>query len=176
MDNQRPDESTNETLEDIDELDEGEEIEVTREELVAALEEVVRELSEGLKGPDREIYLTADDLAQNDWFYAGVSDEPGVYSVTMWPAEGEEETLRIDLGSEDEVHRLAGDREAMAAMVDEFIAAMEEEYEEYDELEEEEEYEEGEEDYEEGYEEYEEDEELLEEEEASGNGRTPPRQ
>ena len=93
MDNQRPDSPMSDTPEDIDELeeldeleDDDEEVEVTRDELVAALKEVIQELSEGLKGSDRDIYLKADDLAQNDWFYAGVSDEEGVFAVTMWPA------------------------------------------------------------------------------------------
>ena len=184
MDNQRPDSPMSDTPEDIDELeeldeleDDDEEVEVTRDELVAALKEVIQELSEGLKGSDRDIYLKADDLAQNDWFYAGVSDEEGVFAVTMWPAEGEDETLRIDLGTEEEVHRLANDPEAIEAMTDEFIAAMEEEYEEYEEYDEEEDEEEEDEDEEyedQEYEEYEEEDLLEEEEEASGNGRVPP--
>lgn len=148
------DEDVEETddVEEIDDVDEGmeddeEEIEITREELVAALQEVVTDLSNGLKGGDRDAYLGADDLAQNDWFFAGVSDQEGTYSVTMWPAEGEEDMLRIDIGTEDEVYKLADNPEMVESMTDEFISAMEdeddyddedEEFEEYDEEDEEE--------------------------------------
>src|SRR5438876_7378802 len=87
--------------------DEDEEVEVTRDDLIAALQEVVNDLSNGLRGADRESYLDADDLAQNDWFFAGVSDQPGQYAITMWPAEGDEDMLRIDIGDEEDVHALA---------------------------------------------------------------------
>lgn len=135
MDSQKPDAPMEEPAGNTED---EEELEVTREELIAALQEVVHDLSEGLKGPDREEYLTADDLAQNDWFFAGVSDEEGQFAVTMWPAEGEEEMLRIDVGKEEDVHKLAGDPEQVAELTDDFIAAMdEEEYEDYEEYDEE---------------------------------------
>jgi hypothetical protein len=137
-----------------------EEIEVTREELIAALQEVVTDLSDGLKGSDRESYLSADDLAQNDWFFAGVSDEQGQFAVTMWPAEGDEDMLRIDIGTEEEVHTLASDPDQVAAMTDDFIEGMAEYDEEFYEEEEEEEEEELEEE-----EEFDEEEEYIEEEE-----------
>ena len=117
-------------------VEEGDEVEVTREELISALQDVVQNLSQGLRGADRDTYLTADDLAQNEWFFAGVSDEEGQYAVTMWPAEGDEEMLRIDIGSEDDVHNLAANPDMLAAMTDDFIEAMDEydeDYEEYDE-------------------------------------------
>jgi hypothetical protein len=175
-----------EEIEELDEADmeEGEEVEITREELVAALQEVVTDLSGGLKGEDRDAYLGADDLAQNDWFFAGVSDEEeGTYSITMWPAEGEEDMLRIDIGSEDDVHNLAANPEMIEAMTDDFIQAMEEgydeEYEEYDEDEEDYEDEEGldeeELDEEELMDEDLEDEDMGEDETVSQNGNMPPR-
>jgi hypothetical protein len=163
MDSQKPDEMPMEA--DLEAMEDEEEFEVTREELITALQEVVRELSEGLKGADRDAYLSADDLAQNDWFFAGVSDEEGQYAVTMWPAEGEEDMLRIDIGTETDVHELASNPDQAAALTDDFIEAMSEEYEyeEYDEEEEEgdEEDEEFDEDLEE--EEFEDEEELEEE-------------
>src|SRR5688500_4571009 len=188
MDSQRSDAPMEEPVEEVEELDEadmemeeGEEVEITREELGAALQEVVTDLSGGLKGEDRDAYLSADDLAQNDWFFAGVSDEEeATYSITMWPAEGEEDMLRIDIGSEDDVHNLAANPEMIEAMTDDFIQAMEEGYdEEYEE------YDEDDEDYE-GEEELDEDEEELMDEEIEGedvdedetvsqNGNMPPR-
>ena len=169
MDSRQPDAPMGE-----EELEEGEEIEITRDQLVAALQEVVTNLSDGLKGPDRETYLTADDLAQNDWFFAGVSDQPGQYAITMWPAEGDEDMLRIDIGGEDEVHALAADSGQVAELTDEFIEGMEEDYEdEYEEYDEEEEEEEEEEE-----DELEDEEEFDEEEEEEGisqNGSTPGR-
>lgn len=130
MDSRQPNADAGDTGEYMDE----EEIEVTREELIDALKEVVTNLSEGLKGADADAYRTADDLAQNDWFFAGVSDRPGQYAVTMWPAEGDEDMLRIDIGSEEDVHNLAGDQEQVAALTDDFIEGMSEEYDEdYDE-------------------------------------------
>ncbi|MEA2575244.1 MAG: hypothetical protein QOH93_2542 [Chloroflexia bacterium] len=129
-----------EPLDQIDDVEGGEEeVEVTRDELITALQEVVQNLSEGLKGADRDTYLTADDLAQNEWFFAGVSDEEGQYAITMWPAEGDEDMLRIDIGAEEDVHRLAADPEMLAAMTDDFIEAMDEDYEEYEEYDEEDE-------------------------------------
>jgi hypothetical protein len=126
----------------MDDVEGGEEdIEVTREELISALQEVVQNLSEGLRGADRDTYLAADDLAQNEWFFAGVSDEEGQYAITMWPAEGDEDMLRIDIGGEEDVHKLASDPEMLAAMTDDFIEAMDEEYEEYEEYDEEDELE-----------------------------------
>ncbi len=122
-----------------EDTDDGEEVEVTREELVNSLQEVVSNLSDGLKGADRDVYLTADDLAQNDWFFAGVSDEEGQYAVTMWPAEGEEEMLRIDIGNEEDVHKLASSPDMVSAMTDDFIDAMDADYDEYEEYDEEEE-------------------------------------
>jgi hypothetical protein len=101
-------------------------IEITRGELLEALQEVVRDLSAGLKGNDREAYLGADDLAQNDWFFAGVSDQEGTYSVTMWPGEGEEDMLSMDIGTEDGVHNLADNPEMIERMTDGFISAIEE--------------------------------------------------
>lgn len=155
MDSQKPQdelEEVDENLEPMDEEDEEfEEYEVTREELVDALQEVVVNLSEGLKGGDRDSYLDADDLAQNDWFYAGVSDEEGMYAVTMWRAEGEEHELRVDIGSENDVHELAANPDEVASIVDDFIEAMSEDYEEYleeeAEDEDEEEFEEDEEEF-----------------------------
>ena len=182
MDSQKPQEELEgevvENLEPMDEEEEEdyEEYEVTREELVDALQEVVANLSAGLKGDDRDSYLDADDLAQNDWFYAGVSDEEGMYAITMWRAEGEEHELRVDIGTEDDVHELAANPEEAAAIVDDFIEAMSEDYEEY--LEEEEDEEEGEFEEEEG--EFVEDEELEEVEEEDDdsvrqNGNRAPR-
>lgn len=162
---------------DDDDMD-GEEVEITREELVAALQEVVRDLSTGLKGEDRDAYAGADDLAQNDWFFAGVSDQEGTYSVTMWPAEGEEDMLRIDIGTEEDVHRLAENPEMVESMTDEFISAMEDE-DDFDEDDEFEEY--GDEDDEEDDEFEEEDEEMLDDEDmedeetVSRDGNMPPR-
>jgi hypothetical protein len=165
MDSRQPNADAGDTGGFVDE----EEIEVTREELIDALKEVVTNLSEGLRGSDAETYRTADDLAQNDWFFAGVSDRPGQYAVTMWPAEGDEDMLRIDIGSEEDVHNLAGDQEQVAALTDDFIEGMSEEYDEdYDEDEDEEdEDEEDEEEFE--------DEELEEEDEedVSQNGSSP---
>jgi hypothetical protein len=145
MDSQTPEEEKkgamdagNEVIAEDDE-EEYEEYEVTREELVDALQEVIVNLSEGLQGPDRDAYLGADDLAQNDWFYAGVSDEEGMYAVTMWRAEGEEHELRVDIGTADDVQLLAGNTDEIAAIVDDFIEAMSEDYEEFDEDEEDEE-------------------------------------
>lgn len=147
MDSQQADMPNDEPLNNVDEVEgDGEEVEVTREELVTALQEVVQNLSDGLKGVDRDTYASADDLAQNEWFFAGVSDEDGQYAVTMWPAEGDEEMLRIDIGSEDDVHKLASTPDMVSAMTDDFIDAMDdldEEYEEYDDeddLEEDEEF------------------------------------
>src|SRR5947209_10284786 len=149
MDSRQPDAPLGEVDEELD--DDG--VEVTRDELIAAMQEVITDLSEGLKGSDRDAYLDADDLAQNDWFFAGVSDKPGQYAVTMWPAEGDEDMLRIDVGSEDEVHALASNSDQVAALTDDFIAGLneefDEEYEEEDEDEEDEEYEDEEEDEEE---------------------------
>jgi hypothetical protein len=126
-----------EPLNPMDDMEGGEEeVEVTRDELISALQEVVQNLSEGLRGADRDTYLAADDLAQNEWFFAGVSDEEGQYAITMWPAEGDEDMLRIDIGSEEDVHRLASDPEMLAAMTDDFIEAMDEDYEEYEEYDE----------------------------------------
>ncbi len=120
-------------------MEDDEEFEVTREELVTALQQVVTDLSNGLKGEDRDSYMGADDLAQNDWFFAGVSDEDGQYAITMWPAEGEEDMLRIDIGTEDDVHALAASSDQVGALTDDFIEAMSEDYEDdYEEYEEEE--------------------------------------
>jgi hypothetical protein len=166
-------------------MEDDEEFEVTREELIDALQQVVTDLSNGLKGDEREAYLGADDLAQNDWFFAGVSDEEGQYAVTMWPAEGEEDMLRIDIGTEDEVHALADSPDQIAALTDDFIEAMSEDYEEYEEYEEEDEDEEEDEEYDEeedeesedDYAEEDEDEDDYAEEEDEGvshNGNRPP--
>jgi len=167
MDSRQPNADAGDTGEIVEE-----EIEVTRDELVEALREVVTNLSDGLKGPDAEAYRTADDLAQNDWFFAGVSDRPGQYAVTMWPAEGDEDMLRIDIGSEEDVQNLAGDSEQVAALTDDFIEGMSEDYddEDYDEDEEEGE-DEGE---DEEFEEEDLDEEDLEEDEAAGNDGVSP--
>src|SRR3954453_8631149 len=177
MDSRQPDAPTGET---DDELDDDEGVEVTRDELIAAMQEVITDLSEGLKGSDRDAYLDADDLAQNDWFFAGVSDKPGQYAVTMWPAEGDEDMLRIDVGSEDEVHSLASDPEQVATLTDDFIAGLNEEFDEdEDEYEDdEEEEEEEEEEFDEEEEEEEDEEEFDEEDEADGisqNGHSPGR-
>jgi hypothetical protein len=181
MDSQKPQEEMDveveENLEPMDEEEEDyEDYEVTREELVDALQEVVANLSAGLKGDDRDAYLGADDLAQNDWFYAGVSDEEGMYAVTMWRAEGEEHELRVDIGNEDDVHTLASNPEEVADIVDDFIEAMSEDYEEYLE-EEDEEGEYDEEDDEEGEFEEEEVEEYEEEgdDNVRQNGNRAPR-
>ena len=180
-----------------DEMDE-EGVEITRDELIEAMREVITDLSEGLKGSDRDAYLDADDLAQNDWFFAGVSDKPGQYAVTMWPAEGDEDMLRIDIGSEDDVHSLASDPDQLAVLTDDFIEGLNEEFDEEDEdLEEEEEEEEEDEDElideeedeeEEEFEEeadegdeedeFEDEDELIDEEEEgeiSPNGHSPKR-
>src|SRR3954454_6739030 len=130
MDSQQPDSTLGGMQDDV--LDD-EEVEVTREDLIAALQGVVTDLSDGLKGQDRDAYTGADDLAQNDWFFAGVSDQEGQYAVTMWPAEGDEDMLRIDIGSEDDVHSLASDPEQLAALTDDFIEGLNEEFDEEDE-------------------------------------------
>ena len=183
MDSQQPNAGMEEPIdeiEDIEDIDDEEEIEVTRDELIASLQQVVTDLSDGLKGADRDTYMGADDLAQNDWFFAGVSDEEGQYAITMWPAEGEEEMLRIDIGSEDDVHKLAANPEMVAAMTDDFIEAMGEmdedfdEYDEYDEEDEDEEEDLGEDDLEED--DFDDEEEMTEDEEAiSRDGNVPPR-
>lgn len=165
---QNPDAPMEQTSEDMGD----EEVEVTRDELVAALQEVVRDLSDGLKGDDRNVYLSADDHAKNDWFFAGVSDEEGQYAVTMWPAEGEEEMLRIDIGGEEDVHKLASNPEMIAAMTDDFIDAMGDEYEDYEEYDDEDE--DMEEEYDEEDEEYD-DEDLEDDETISRDGNMPPR-
>jgi hypothetical protein len=188
MDSQKPqDEIEGEVEENLEPMEEEEEedfeeYEVTREELVDALHEVVANLSAGLKGEDRDSYLDADDLAQNDWFYAGISDEEGMYAVTMWRAEGEEHELRVDIGTEDDVHALAANPEEAAAIVDDFIEAMSEDYEEYldEEDDEDEEYAEDDEEDEEDEGEFVEEEELEEFEEESDdsvrqNGNRAPR-
>jgi hypothetical protein len=177
MDSQTPDVPVDA---DADAMEDDEEFEVTREELIEALQQVVTDLSNGLHGEDRDAYMGADDLAQNDWFFAGVSDEDGQYAITMWPAEGEEDMLRIDIGTEEEVHALAGSPDQIAALTDDFIEAMSEDFEEYEEYEDDEEDEEDEEDdYEDEEGEEYEDEELEDEEEeddtVSQNGNVPPR-
>jgi hypothetical protein len=179
MDSRQPDAPLGEV---DDEMDDDEGVEVTRDELIAAMKEVITDLSEGLKGSDRDAYLDADDLAQNDWFFAGVSDKPGQYAVTMWPAEGDEDMLRIDVGSEDEVHSLASDSDQVAALTDDFIAGLNEEFEEYEDEDEEDEDAEDEEDEEEEYEdeedEDEDEDELIDEDEddsISQNGHSPGR-
>src|SRR3954464_2105121 len=163
MDSRQPDAPTGET---DDELDDDEGVEVTRDELIAAMQEVITDLSDGLKGSDRDAYLDADDLAQNDWFFAGVSDKPGQYAVTMWPAEGDEDMLRIDVGSEDEVHSLASDADQVAALTDDFISGLNEEFEDEDfedeDEDEDEEEDEDEDEFEDEEEEEEEEEELDE--------------
>lgn len=182
MDSRPADSSMEEPLDGAEDL-EGEEVEVTRDELISALQEVVQNLSEGLRGADRDTYLTADDLAQNEWFFAGVSDEEGQYAITMWPAEGDEDMLRIDIGAEEDVHRLAGDQEMLAAMTDDFIEAMDEDYEEYEEYEDDEEELDDEEEYDEDVEELEEldeaDIEDLDEDDTQesvrNDGNLPPR-
>jgi hypothetical protein len=181
MDSRQPDANMAGMQDDVDDQEGDEEVEVTREELIAAMQEVVTDLSEGLRGSDRDAYLDADDLAQNDWFFAGASDRPGQYAVTMWPAEGDEDMLRIDIGSEDDVHNLASSPDQIAALTDDFIEGLSEEYdeeldeeEEYDEEEEldEEEYdEELDEEYDEEYEEDLEDEVVEEGDDVSRNGR-----
>ncbi len=185
MDSHTPDMPVDENA-NADAMEDDEEFEVTREELIEALQQVVTDLSNGLKGDERDAHLGADDLAQNDWFFAGVSDEDGQYAVTMWPAEGEEDMLRIDIGTEDDVHALAGSPDQIAALTDDFIEAMSEDFEEYEEYEEEddeddeeedEEEDEGEEEFEEEGEEDdydEEDEEAEEDEGVSHNGNRPP--
>jgi hypothetical protein len=184
MDSQKSDASMEEPMDEVGaqdaemDMEDGEEVEITREELIASLQQVVGDLSAGLKGEDRDAYLGADDLAQNDWFFAGVSDEQeGTYSVTMWPAEGEEDMLRIDIGSEDDVHRLADNPEMIEAMTDDFIQAMEEGYDEdYEEYDEEEEFDDEELDDEELMEdEMMDDEDMGEDETVSQNGNMPPR-
>ena len=162
---------------ELDELEDSDEVEVTREELADALQAVVRDLSEGLKGTDRDVYTSADDLAQNDWFFAGVSDEDGQYAVTMWPAEGEDDMLRIDIGSEEDVHKLASNPEMVSAMTDDFIEAMSDEYDEFEEYDEDDEDLEDEELEDEEFEEEEmlEDEDLEDDETIRNDGNMPPR-
>src|SRR5436305_642059 len=145
-----------------DELYDEEEVEVTREDLIAALQEVVSDLSNGLKGADRDSYMSADDLSQNDWFFAGISDQPGQYAITMWPAEGDEDMLRIDIGGEEEVHALASNVDQVAALADDFIEGLSEEYDEEYEDEDEEDEEDEEEEYEDEDEEFEEGEDIEE--------------
>ncbi|MEO8287851.1 MAG: hypothetical protein ABI670_15590 [Chloroflexota bacterium] len=176
MDSQTPDIPVGDNA---DAMEDDEEFEVTREELIAALQQVVTNLSTGLKGEERDSYLGADDLAQNDWFFAGVSDEDGQYAVTMWPAEGEEDMLRIDVGTEDDVHALSQSPDQVAALTDDFIEAMSEDFEDdYEEYEDEEDDEDGDDEDDD----YEEDEEVLAEDDideddgtVSQNGNTPPR-
>jgi hypothetical protein len=189
MDSQKPGAPMDEVVEDeemdeVDELDledDEEEVEITRDELVAALQEVVTDLSAGLKGDDRDAYMGADDLAQNDWFFAGVSDQEGTYSVTMWPAEGEDDMLRIDIGTEEDVHKLASNPEMVESMTDEFISAMEDEDGYDDEDEDDEEFEEYDEEEDEDDEMLDEDEELMDDEDmeddetVSRDGNMPPR-
>ena len=180
MDSQQPDTPMGGADEEV--YDEEEEVEVTREELIDALQEVITGLSSGLNGDERDSYLEADDLSQNDWFFAGVSDQPGQFAVTMWPAEGDEDMLRIDIGGEEDVHNLASDPDQIAALADDFIDGLSEEYDEGEEEEEmeEEEFDEDEEDeynededYEE--EEFEEEEDYEEDDTVSQNGNLPPR-
>jgi hypothetical protein len=166
MDSQDP----NLPADEMEYMEDEEEVEVTREELIAALQDVVTKLSDGLQGGDREIYLSSeyppeDYPAQNEWFFAGASDEEGQFAVTMWPAEGEEDMLRIDIGTEEDVTTLAANPDQIATLTDDFIDAMSEEDFEYEEYEDEEEGEEFEDEEEEGDEEEELDEEFEEEEE-----------
>lgn len=171
MDSQKPETPMGGAEDEM--YDEEEEIEVTRDDLIAALQEVVGNLSNGLQGADRESYLDADDLAQNDWFFAGVSDQSGQYAVTMWPAEGDEDMLRIDIGGEEEVHALASNPDQVATLADDFIDGLSEEYddedldEDYDEDEEDEDFDEDE--------EFDEEELEDEDETVSQNGNLPPR-
>ena len=166
MDSQDP----NMPADELEYMDDEEEVEVTREELINALQDVVTKLSDGLQGGDREIYLSSDyppeDYpAQNEWFFAGASDEEGQFAVTMWPAEGEEDMLRIDIGTEEDVATLASSPDQVAGLTDDFIDAMSEEDFEYDEYGEEEEGEEFEDEEEEEEDEEEFEEDLDEEEE-----------
>jgi hypothetical protein len=186
MDSQDPNMPTDE----LEYMEDEEEVEVTREELISALQDVVAKLSTGLQGGDREVYLSSDyppeDYpAQNEWFFAGASDEEGQFAVTMWPAEGEEDMLRIDIGTEADVAVLANDSDQIAALTDDFIDAMSEEefeYEDYEEeddedLEDEEDEEDEEEEFDEEFVEEEEfEEDLLEEpgDETSRNDGTRP--
>jgi hypothetical protein len=173
MDSQQPDAPMGGADEEI--LDEGEEVEVTREELISALQEVITGLSTGLHGDERDAYLDADDLSQNDWFFAGISDQPGQFAVTMWPAEGDEDMLRIDIGGEDEVHALAADPDQVAALADDFIEGLSEEYdEEFEEDEEDEELDEEEDEELEEEDEYDAD-DFEEDDTVSQNGNLPPR-
>src|SRR5207253_10129161 len=106
-----------------------------------------------------------------DWFFAGISDQAGQYAVTMWPAEGDEDMLRIDIGGEQEVHNLASNPDQVAALADDFIEGLSEyEDEEYDEEDEEDEDLEEEEEFDE-----EADEEDFEEGGISQNGHAPGR-
>ena len=57
MDSQDPNMADDE-LEEY--MEDAEEVEVTREELIGALQDVVTKLSAGLQGGDREIYLSSD--------------------------------------------------------------------------------------------------------------------
>lgn len=190
MDSRQSDASTgdaeidDELEEELDEEIGDEEVEITRDELIAAMQEVVSDLSAGLKGSDRDAYLDADDLAQNDWFFAGVSDQPGQYAVTMWPAEGDEDMLRIDLGTEDDVHVLAADSVQIAELTDEFIEGLSEDEYDEDEDEDEDEFEDEEDEFAEEDEDLEDEEELDEVEELddevddgsiSQNGHGPKR-
>ena len=183
MDSQTPDMPVDA---DADAMEDDEEFEVTREELIEALQQVVTDLSNGLKGEDRDSYMGADDLAQNDWFFAGVSDEDGQYAITMWPAEGEEDMLRIDIGTEEDVHALAGSPDQIAALTDDFIEAMSEDFEEYEEYEDDEDDEDDDFDEDEEFEEEEFDEDdegedmdgeddYEEDDTVSHNGNVPPR-
>ena len=163
---------------ELEEMDDSDEVEVTREELADALQAVVSDLSEGLKGTDRDVYTSADDLAQNDWFFAGVSDEEGQYAVTMWPAEGEDDMLRIDIGSEEDVHKLAANPEMVSAMTDDFIEAMsDEDYDEFEEYDEDEDEELDDEELEDDEleEDMMDDEDLEEDETIRNDGNLPPR-
>lgn len=177
MDDQNRNTPADPELEDteLEEMDDSDEVEVTREELAAALQAVVRDLSEGLKGTDRDVYTSADDLAQNDWFFAGVSDEEGQYAVTMWPAEGEEDMLRIDIGSEDAVHTLASSPDMVSAMTDDFIEAMSDEYDEFEEYDEDEELDDEELEDDDLEEDMLDDEDLEEDETIRNDGNLPPR-
>jgi hypothetical protein len=179
MDSQQPDTPVGGADEEV--YDE-EEVEVTREELIDALQEVIVRLSNGLNGDERDSYLESDDLSQNDWFFAGISDQPDQFAVTMWPAEGDEDMLRIDIGGEEDVHSLASDPDQIAALADDFIEGLSEEYEEEfeEEEEEEEELDEEEEEFEEDEEEFEaeefeEDEDYEDDDTVSQNGNLPPR-
>ena len=93
--------------------------------LFRSMQDIVKQLSEALKGQERGDYLNGLKMVQNDWFYAGVSGSGNKrFGVVVWPTEGETELLWVDIGPETTVHTLAGDDNALGLLTEMLIAKL----------------------------------------------------